>query len=122
MFTVLRFFGFLPCFLQNFEGAGFHIQANGIGSTPRRRETIADKIVFIFKQGVDNIVNQRGIDDGTIRGDADNHIRFGFFRGLIVTVEHIVETAAREGDSAEVAVLRHGVVGWDRSSWRKWFR
>ena len=48
---------------------------------------------------------------GTIRSDTDNNIRFGLFRGLIVTVKHIEEAAAREWDSAELAVFRDGVVG-----------
>ena len=76
MFTVLGFFGFLPGFLQYLECAGFNIQADGIGPMPRRRETVADEIIFIVEQGVDNIVDQVGVNDGTIRGDADNDIRF----------------------------------------------
>ena len=111
MFAVLGFFGFLPCFGKDFERAGFHIQADGIGARPWWRETIADEVVFVFEESVDHVIDQFRINDGTIRGDADNDIRFGFFGGLIVTVKHIVETAAREGDSAEVAVFGDGVVG-----------
>ena len=111
MFAVLRFFGFLPGFLQDFERAGFHIQADGIGPIPRWRQTVTDKIIFIFDQSIDHIIDQLRINHRTIRRNADNHISLRLFRGLIVTVQHIVETAACEGDSAEVAVFGDGVVG-----------
>jgi hypothetical protein len=60
---------------------------------------------------VDHVIDQLRVNHRAIRRDADNHIRFGLFGGLIITVKHIVETAAREGNAAEVAVFGYGVVG-----------
>ena len=111
MFTMLGFLCFLPCFSEDFERAGFHIQADGIGAMPGRWESVADEVVFTFEESVDHVINQLRVNDGTIRRDADNDICFRFFRGLIVTVKDIVETATCERDSAEVTVFGDGVVG-----------
>src|SRR6266498_1189683 len=77
---------------------------------PRRRKTVADEVIFIFEQSVDYIIYQRRINNGTIRGNANDHICLRLLRGLIITVKHIVETAARKRDSAEVTVFRDRVV------------
>ena len=75
-----------------------------------RGKTICGEVIFAFEQCVDYIVNQRRINHRTIRGDADNRIRLRLFRGLIVTVKHVIETATRERDAAKVAVFRDRVV------------
>src|SRR5689334_11048494 len=87
MFTLLRFLSFLPGFCKNFERTGLHIQTNGIGPMPGRWKSVTNKIVSAFEQSVDDIIDQRGINDRTIRSDADNIISFYTFRGLIIAVE-----------------------------------
>jgi len=119
MLTVLRFFGFLPRFFQRSKRAGLGIQSDGVGAAPRRRKAIADKIEFRYSifdirftdQCIDNIIDQFGIDHGTISCDANNNIRFGPFGGLIITIQDIIQAAARKGDAAKGAVFRHRVIG-----------
>src|SRR5688572_2236790 len=110
MFPMLGLPGALPGFFKDLECTTFHIQTNRVCPTKWRWQTIRSKIIFVIEQGVDNIVNQRGVNHWTICRDADNYVRFCSLRGLIVTVKHVEETAARKWDSAEVAVFGHGVV------------
>src|SRR3990170_758735 len=111
MFAVKCLSGFAPCFFQRRKSADLYIKPDWIGSLEWRWQSVASEIKLLTDHCLHYIVNQRGVHDGTICGDADNHIRFGSLRGLIVAVEHVKETAARERDSAEVAVFGHGVIG-----------
>jgi hypothetical protein len=89
MFAVLGFFGFIPCFLKNLEGASLDIQADGIGAMPGRWEAVAGKIVISGKQGIADLIDQIRVDQGTIGGDADHHIRPCFPGGLIIAIKDI---------------------------------
>src|SRR5574341_1036579 len=107
---MLRLLGFLPSFLEDLKCTNFHIKPNGIGSMKWRWQTIRNEVVFVIEQGVGSIVNQPRINNGTICCDTDNDIGFCSFRGLIITVKHVKEAAAREGNTAEVAVFSYGII------------